>query len=281
MEYYAGLASIISLSLAILLVWAPQRNAWIIAFLFFIASALYSSWIKPIALISILVFAVIIWRSLKTEGDVFRYLLNGLVIITALVAGIHLAPGFDHIHLLEETRLSENTGWSSLRFSADKPTFGLFLLVAYRDRLCKSYAHFTTALKLSLPIIVVGMLSVYILGLLLGFVVIDITFSVLVIVWFARNLIFTVIAEELLFRGFIQQKLQDSITHKHSNAIALFVASILFGLVHIYGGWEYGLLATLAGLMYGYVYMKTGRLEMAFIGHVALNAGHVMLLSYP
>ena len=49
----------------------------------------------------------------------------------------------------------------------------------------------------------------------------------------------------------------------------------------MYGGWQYGLLATMAGVVYGYAFMRSGRIEMAIVAHTALNTGHVLLLSYP
>lgn len=206
---------------------------------------------------------------------------NTFVVLVALIAAAHIAPGFNHILLLQDTRLSDSTGWSALRFSADKPSIGVFLLVAHRETLCRSIVELARTLSRVLPVIIAGCLPIYILALIIGFSTIDITASMTLIVWMLRNLFFTVVAEEAFFRGFIQSRLQNAIPSVHAQTFAIAISAAAFGSVHLYGGWQYGLLATLAGGMYAYAFHKTGRLEAAIVSHIALNTGHILLLSYP
>ena len=62
--------------------------------------------------------------------------------------------------------------------------------------------------------------------------------------------------------------------------LAIGIAGTLFGVAHVGGGWSYALLATLAGVVYGYGYWKTNRLEVPILTHVLLNAGHIVFFSY-
>lgn len=64
-----------------------------------------------------------------------------------------------------------------------------------------------------------------------GYVGIDVTVSLPVIFWFIRNLLFTVVAEEILFRQVIQFLIETALKGKHAKLLALAVASVLFGLV--------------------------------------------------
>jgi len=98
--------------------------------------------------------------------------------------------------------------------------------------------------------------------------------------WLGTNLFFTVIAEEALFRGVILHGLLNHWTFKHGRWMALLLSSILFGLVHLSGGWLYVFLATIAGVVYGAAMMRSGRIEMAILAHITLNTGHILLFSY-
>jgi len=275
------LLAIIALSLSIAAVWLPVKHAWIGVYAVFVLLALLADWIEPIALISLSVFALVVWLSTQNKSKLLSYGINALVVLVTLVAAARIAPGFTNILLLENTQLSTHTGWSALRFSADKVSIGLFFLVAYRDLLCQSLKELKQAIAPKFILILSGCLGIYAVGVAVGFATIDVTFSPLIIVWLFRNLIFTVVAEEVFFRGFIQSRLQSSITSPRAPIYALVLSAILFGSVHIYGGWEYGLLATMAGVLYGYVFMKSGRIETSIFAHSALNTGHVLLLSYP
>jgi membrane protease YdiL (CAAX protease family) len=81
-------------------------------------------------------------------------------------------------------------------------------------------------------------------------------------------ILFVGIPEELLFRGVYQEAFSRLWTPR----AGWIVASILFGMVHIVKhypplNWQYALLATVAGLAYGWVYQRTGKLAAAAVTH--------------
>jgi len=73
--------------------------------------------------------------------------------------------------------------------------------------------------------------------------------------------LFTAWPEEFLFRGILQNLLSRTLNSRWSGLAA---ASIIFGLSHIlhapFPNWKYVGLATIAGLFYGHVWMKSGSL---------------------
>jgi membrane protease YdiL (CAAX protease family) len=83
------------------------------------------------------------------------------------------------------------------------------------------------------------------------------------------GLIFFVgLPEELLFRGMIQ----EAFTRFCGPRVGWIAGSVLFGLTHIVKhapplNWRYALLATVAGLAYGWVYRRTGKLAAAALTH--------------
>jgi CAAX prenyl protease-like protein len=76
------------------------------------------------------------------------------------------------------------------------------------------------------------------------------------------------IAEELAFRGYLLRFLSSTprLSPYVSALLALVVSSMAFGLLH-----ERWLAATLAGLAYGLLVQKTGRLQDAIAAHMVSN----------
>lgn len=85
----------------------------------------------------------------------------------------------------------------------------------------------------------------------------------------------TAVPEELIFRGLIQ----NAILKRFSFYWGLLIASVIFGLSHLnntQGGfpipnWRFVLLATIAGLGYGYVFMNRRSLIAAALLHTLVN----------
>ncbi len=82
----------------------------------------------------------------------------------------------------------------------------------------------------------------------------------------------TAVPEEFLFRGLIQNTLERAI-----GRAALPIASIIFGLAHL-PDVRYVLLATLAGVAYGWVYLATRRITASAVTHALVDWIWVLLL---
>jgi membrane protease YdiL (CAAX protease family) len=99
--------------------------------------------------------------------------------------------------------------------------------------------------------------------------------------WLINNALLVTLAEEALFRGYVQQRLAQCWRGQRWSATAApGVAALLFGLAHYAGGWQWMLLAGIAGVGYGAAY-RHGGLAAAVLAHLGLNAAHYGLFTYP
>jgi len=83
------------------------------------------------------------------------------------------------------------------------------------------------------------------------------------------------IPEELLFRGILQNLLCQSIQRGPRGVYGLLIASVIFGASHLHHApvpnWRYALLATLAGLFYGYTYRNRQRISASALTHALVD----------
>lgn len=86
-------------------------------------------------------------------------------------------------------------------------------------------------------------------------------------------LCFTAWPEEFLFRGLLQNMLARS---AKSETTGWILASVLFGFSHItntrFPNWRYVILASIAGLFYGWTWRKTGSIFASAIVHALVDA---------
>jgi uncharacterized protein len=86
-------------------------------------------------------------------------------------------------------------------------------------------------------------------------------------------LCFTAWPEEFLFRGLLQNMLARS---TKSETAGWIIASVLFGFSHItnmgFPNWRYVILASIAGLFYGWTWRKTGSIFASAIVHALVDA---------
>jgi len=84
---------------------------------------------------------------------------------------------------------------------------------------------------------------------------------------------FIALPEEVLFRGLIFNMLQRMIK-VGGPYTALVLSSVIFGLSHLNNppaDWRYAVLATLAGLCYGWAYLRTGSLLASSFTHAMVD----------
>ncbi len=102
------------------------------------------------------------------------------------------------------------------------------------------------------------------------------------LIWATTNLLFVCLAEEAFFRGFLQKYLYQLFQKlPYGHIVAILCAATLFGLTHYRGGTLYMLLATVAGVGYGWIYFKTERIEASILTHFTLNLIHFLFFTYP
>ncbi len=266
--------------LCVLLLWCKPAWLWQCALMLSLLIGLYAGSLGFNALLSLGVLLVTLFFYQKA-GWVSNAALAILIVIGVLF-GTHVLPGFNNQEYLGAHRLNEHSAPFSIWFNYDKSLYGLLVLgLIFHPHLIRSWAELSSFIRGVIPILIVGLSAVFVIGLSFGYARVDWTPSRVFFPWALKNLFFTVIAEEVLFRGLIQRELQERIKSKHASLVAISIASFMFGIAHIAGGIEYVALSTLAGVVYGLAYRVTGRIEGAILAHFLLNAVHFLVFSYP
>ncbi|MHC8285244.1 lysostaphin resistance A-like protein [Pseudomonas sp. XS1P51] len=232
-----------------------------------------------LALLSVALLLVAGFAARQQQVRIGHYLGHGLFVFMALALAMHWLPGFYNGRGIHPQRFTDDAVQFSMYLNLDKPLIGFWLLlvcpwiVGRRSlRLC-AYA---TVMGLALS-------TVLALGgaLLLGVISWAPKWPDQAWLWLFNNLLLVTLVEEALFRGYIQGGLSRHFKHlPYGDNLALLLASLLFGLVHVGAGWQWVLLASLAGVGYGLAY-RFGGLGAAIATHFGLNLLHFGLFTYP
>lgn len=204
-----------------------------------------------------------------------------VLFILSVLFLIHKVPGFAvNTEIIPPITLGHAAGEYTLRWSLDKPLFALVMLAVgliAASRLTPK----EIAVKTLVPLI--ATLSIVLgLGVLFGFIAWDPKLPPQLALWGISNFFATCLAEELFFRGLIQQRLQQIFKNvNYGHLIAITLTAALFGASHAGGGALYTVLATIAGLGYGWTYYRTGSILAATTVHAALNIFHLVFFTYP
>jgi len=208
--------------------------------------------------------------------------ISAAIAVIVLVAGLflHRAPFFNNPLVFDNFLLSNQASAYSQYWNYDKAAAGLILLAHFGD-VCRSARDWKAMLKNSYRPSILTIVATISLSLIFGYIRPDTTIVIAFFAWAWSNLIFTCIAEEMFFRGFIQKHLLPlSPNYGYQIAIVIFVGA-LFGCAHLGAGMNYVILASVAGIGYGYSYFKTGRIESAILTHFFLNSSHFLFFTYP
>ena len=163
-----------------------------------------------------------------------------------------------------------------------KVVTGIIILGLINPLLVTSWRELGRVLARAFPVFVVTAIVGMIAVLAMGYASFAPKWTTLFLLFAPVNLFFTCLSEEAFFRGFIQHELSRLGSRRALAAgVALTVAAILFGLAHFGGGWTYVFPAAVAGLGYGWAFMRTQRIEAAMAVHFGLNATHFLLFTYP
>jgi membrane protease YdiL (CAAX protease family) len=281
--------SLILCGAAMLSFWFA-RLTWVSAGLILagVSLATYSGTVTLVGLGALLFFALSVYVQYKQPKKEWDPIFFGVICITAFGFFTHHIPGFHNYLWLNQAKLSALSAPFNLYLNFDKTIAALIVGLGlcygsnnifkglFQKSVLKSI--FSTGLVLSILCILLLMG----LGLALNYIAFDFKIPSWFGLWFLAHLIFVCMAEEIVFRGYIQQKLiQYFVAKQLSWMWGLLLASIIFGLLHYRGGPVYIFLATVAGLFYGCAYYKTKRIEASIFVHLLVNTTHFVFFTYP
>lgn len=270
----------ITFAIAALSLWAPRL---ITAGVLLITVSIGFSFdaFSQNAVLWIVLFAGICWLFANSFGS-RRYLSAICMILLALALGLHMLPGFARLTVVEPMLLSAQSTSFSLQLSTDKIIAGIVMTAFLWRRFIARWGDLVDALNTAFPLIAANIAVLIGLSVIAGFTQFDPKFSTVFFVWAAHNLLLTCLSEEMFFRGFIQWELMHVLKSQvRGKWVALAISALAFGAVHLSGGWLYALISCVAGAGYGFVFMRTMRLEMAMLAHFSVNAVHFLLFAYP
>jgi len=276
------------LSLAIGSLWLPPQPAvaalplqhvvsvaWLIVA---VTHAYATGVVTPLGMLAILAFALLCYRDARER----RPLTTIAVVVFSLALMAHIVPGFANLLVVRDVTLSPDAVPYTLYLNFDKTQVGLFLL-AFGPPLLASRADWGAMLRATLPGVLVLIAALMACALLIGQIRVDFKWPAIFPVWAWSNLVFTCVSEEALFRGLIQRRLQGELAVQASGReiAGLVMAAVVFGLAHYAGGVWSIVLATIAGVGYGWIFWRTNRIEASILTHFLMNTTHILCFTYP
>lgn len=243
-----------------------------------VGRALMLNIIEPVALVPLGLLAFTTWRFERNIGQ-RQWLKLLAVLLLALGLMSHQFPGFHNIKIFDQVQFSPDALPFSMYLNFDKIMAGLLLLIflvkpGQWERFSQSDVKITLLTLAALSAVMIP------LAMSIGYVRFD--QKEVPWVWILNNLVFVCMAEEVIFRGFLQKRLMTLRPGSESwRWISVGIAAVAFGLAHYQGGPIYIGLALLAGLAYGYVYLKTSKIEAPILVHFGFNLIHFSFFTYP
>ncbi|MEN4922912.1 CPBP family intramembrane glutamic endopeptidase [Achromobacter spanius] len=269
-----------ALFLAAAMLWPPATRRWALAPLAAAwAWALADGVVDPVALAwpALLALAAALVRgrahSLGSAAG------HALFLVLAALLFLHLLPGFHNPLVIAPAPMSPGAVPFGMYLNMDKPLVAFWVVLALAPPMAAASARATlSAALLAWAAAVAACLGA---ALAMGVVEWAPKWPASGWIWLINNALLVTLAEEALFRGYVQQRLSDWWRGRAWGAwAALAVSAALFGLAHYAGGWQWMVLAGLAGAAYGAAY-RYGGLGAAVLAHRGQNAAHVGLFTDP
>jgi hypothetical protein len=224
------------------------------------------------------------WRNpSKCEGaNTLRVFLLAAI---AIAFASHMIPGFHNLRVYEGILVSPTSMPFTMYLNFDKTTAAIILALS-SGLILRKYNSF--GLKTWRDTLFIGALAVIVLSPLAvfsGYVKFDPKIPDIFGLWTFNNLLFVCFAEEIIFRGVIQNQLMHFVNRWNLHPmVPILISSLLFAVTlpgHRANGLLFMGFATLAGMFYGYAYHRTKRIESAILVHFIVNLSHFLLFSYP
>ncbi|KQN64115.1 MULTISPECIES: CPBP family intramembrane glutamic endopeptidase [unclassified Erwinia] len=238
--------------------------------------AVFSHVLLPPAIVALLVLGgVALWCGCHRQRTQFALPGEILLVVGSVALMLHMIPGFNNALVVSGVQAGPQSAPFSFYYNLDKALIP-FLLLACLPTLLKrpscppANALWWLVLLLAMPLLLLA-------ATLAGGLRVEPHWPEWLGAFMLANLFFVSLAEEALFRGYIQQRLSQLLGNKQ----ALLIAAALFGLAHFAGGLLLVFFAFLTGIIYGLAWLWSGRLWVSTLVHFAFNLLHLLFFTYP
>lgn len=255
-------ASAVFLVLSLLFAFLSQQMMWPGAILFVALPLTLFLWINHY-------FA----EALRKLGFLVFLILSFLLLT-------HYMAAVPSLKIFDQLLFAKGSAPFDLYLNYDKVYLAvvLFLMLPRLERQVKLRNSVPTILKYY--VIAVALLLP--LALLLSYVKWEVHNNPYILIWVVNNFFFVAFAEEVIFRRYVQTGLLHYFrSTQYGDFLAIFGAALLFGLTHWAGGFTYVLLASLAGVFYGFCFYQTSNVRSALFLHFMVNLTHALFFTYP
>ncbi len=238
--------------------------------------AVFDQTLLPPGIVALCVIGVIaLYCGVQKQPHAFALPGEIILVVSAVALMLHMIPGFNNLLIVSGEQVGPQSAPLTFYYNLDKALIP-FLLMACLPTLLKrpakppANASWWLILLMSMPLLLL-------LATFAGGLKVELHLPAWLGSFMLANLFFVCLAEEALFRGYIQQRLSQLLGDKR----ALMIAALLFGLAHFSGGLLLVLFATMAGVIYGLAWLWSGRVWVATLVHFAFNMLHLLLFTYP
>ncbi|KVH72635.1 CAAX protease [Burkholderia cepacia] len=243
------------------------------------ACALAFGKLAPLALAPLALLAAAAWGVMPGRPRAVRIAAHAAFAALAIALSLHLLPGFHNPLVIAPTRFTPDAVPFTMYLNLDKPLVGLWLVwvlpwVAPDVPLSRALRTGAVAAVATAAACLAGALA-------FGMVGWAPKWPASGWLWLVNNLLLVTLAEEALFRGYVQGGLTRAFgAFAWGPWAALAIGAVLFGAAHAAGGWSWIVLGTVAGVGYGLAWRRGGLLASA-LAHAGLNVVHFGLFTYP
>jgi uncharacterized protein len=222
-----------------------------------------------------------VWARQETRRP---WAIVAVTVVLAVCAALflHVVPGFDNPRVVDAEVLGPGSLPYTKYLNVDKGIAGLLLIGIYLRGRTWGPRLGGPPWRTALGIFVTMTAVVMLLSVAFGYVRWDPKLPSWTPLWMWSMVFLTALPEEALFRGVVQNAFERWMgARRHATAIAVIAAGVLFGAAHAAGGPLYVVLASVAGIGYGWTYVTTRSIAWAIAAHAGLNTVHLLFFSYP
>jgi len=260
------------LCLAFLSLWLRRDlKIWLTLLGFSLLFGLFEENIQWQGVLITFVWAFLWFYYTKNQKFTVQIFLFLLLVIFSFGFKFHLFPGFPRTLIGSKFFLGFET-----------PLLGIFPLALLVPLATKSRAWkevFSKGLLLSLC----GIALMALLAIARNTVHLEFKIPTFAPIRYTTHLFLIAAAEEGFYRGFVQEQLTQFFSKIPLGKWgALFVSSLIFAAAHLFWSPNLAILGftLLAGLLYGWIYLVTKRIESAILCHFLLNFFHMTFFNY-